>query len=773
MPEDPRSASSFDPSAARGRENRGQGRRLPPVIALGIGVAAVVVVLAVAQLVPFTPLDPIRLQPQTITAPDLWIGAVYGTETTASSGNTSASGTTLQVNSINSDNSTTVSWSIPFNAALDIQPRIPTFSLYLPSYLFFASTKHAMNVTVGGQTFSYTPQNTTRVPWYPTPVYVPYGDQLHPLPPPPYSSGVPAYLVFPFPSSSVSTSVPVTVTLPAHAQLSVPTLAVVANGSLSTYQRAPSIAAGALLLGVSAGVGAILVLVSRRVWIEGATLFVLVGGVIRLAVAPLFLHPDIVTLTRYDALIYNAHLVNLQSFVYGVEWLFQLALPPSAFYAAGISPTVDAYDVLLKLPAILSDLFAFLVLARLLRLRLPDRDALRWAAAGWLFNPLVIYFSAAHGLYESTVALFLLVTAYALLADRRNWAIVAQSLSVLTILPMVVTIPIVLAYRRMGLVWRATLVLAPPLAYLAAYAAIYRTIGTFPAYLQSVVGGRSLGTILPGANTLSPMSYLWLAYHGFGIYVSSIVGVAAVLGFLALLIVLGRPLSAFECLLGLYGAVVAFYFTYPVFYIQHVIWVLPLVVALLAFARATSSRALAFVWGISLLGFAVNELSFWWLAVTPYLATVFFALLPIPLLLAMGPSRAASSAVRIALRWARYAAVGATVAIAYEAFATWGFEAAPILTTLLLGAVLLARIRLVERPPRWLARFSSLPTVVAIAFAILSPVPVHLFLRTGDLATLVLAAGVFLVGLVELGGELYRYLRAPVSDVPSVVPRSG
>lgn len=742
-------------------------RRFSTVAKVLVVLAALGVVLLVAQVVPYTPLNPVPInsltpQPQTATVSDVWIAANYGTTTTNANGSTVPIGTTLLLGDANLNSTANASWSIPFGEALDLKGAIRTFDLYVPSLLAFASTDQPMKITVAGQTFTYTPYNVTHYPWYVGPIYIPNESQLRLLPSPYQSYLDYTYLVFPFNSSAVSTTVTVTISLPASAQIYVPVVAVVAEASLNQYVPSVAIPTGLVLVGFLAGGAAALYYVGRSLWLRGVGTLVVVGVVVRLALAPMFLHSDLVTLSRYDILVYNYHIINLQSWTYGLEWFVEALLPPSLFYAAGINPSTGAYTLLLKLPGIAFDILSFLLILRFLRTRLSEGAARLWAVWGWLFNPLVIYFSAVHGLYESTVGFFLLAAGYGAYRLYGRTTVGASSLAVLTILPPVLAMPVVLARRGLRWTYRGLLVGLPIAAYLLVFLAVYGSLESLPNYFTTVVLMTS-NAAQPylGSAVFSPMTPIPWLYDIFGLFVSPVFAIVVMAAFLIDLIVFRRPLGPRAVLVGIYAAMVLFFFTYSDFYVQLFVWILPLFVVLIALAGVEKRRGLGFVLGISLLALGINFLADYYsaLAYDPYLASAFFAMLLTPILLFVDVGPRLRAALATFLRCGRLAALVAVIAVLTLAGVSHQLSAGPATVVGVVVATLAFTVALRELAAHGRS-FALAARGAEYAFIALSWLPFYYSLATPHALATVLAGFVFVIGLAVFSARVYEPLRA-------------
>lgn len=112
------------------------------------------------------------------------------------------------------------------------------------------------------------------------------------------------------------------------------------------------------------------------------------------------------------------------------------------------------FDLLIKLPGILSDLLIGLVVFWFLRRKIIFRLALMMAAA-WLFNPVAILNSAVWGQVDALPALFALLAVILLLRrkDFYAWALLAAAILIKTQMFILLPVFLLITWRRRG--WRA------------------------------------------------------------------------------------------------------------------------------------------------------------------------------------------------------------------------------------------------------------------------------------------------------------------------------
>lgn len=624
-----------------------------------------------AQISGITPLNPLNLSPQTIQPEYVWSTGVYGTSTTSVDGNSTTYGTTLLLNTIDTSTPATANYSLSFLDLKDLNRYAVNFTLYVPGYLSFASNSTPLVVSIAGRQFLYSPQKPINYSWYAhNPAYVPTNSSLVHLPQS-VGAGEQSYLFFAVNFSSKTLAqndtVGVTISVPAYGQIYIPEIILSADASFLTYVPATSTGMGLVTLPFTAVLvaGVYFFLRKFQAWRYAGTLAA--AFCLRVGLAPLLMHSDVSTFIRYSQLYFNYHLVNLQTWIYGLVWYFSIVIPVAPAYAAGISPSFSEWDLLLKLPGIVADLLTFLVIVKILRHRLSERDSYILASVGWLFNPLVIYFSSAHGLGESVVALFLALTALGLL-ERRVWVAAAGAiLSALTLIPMVFVFPSMLFSRRVSWTQRAALIGVPVSGYLIAFGVLYHSLAGLSTYAQHVgASGVASGPPL-GYSLVSPMSYLFLPYVWFGLFVPVALGGALVVGAILLLATRGIELFPRYTLPVLYGSLLSFFFTYEVFYVQHLIWVIPLAIGLVAYTRGASlPRMTGLVVFVSLLAFFINYLPSYNGPLAAVLAYPLFAVLLVPLLCQVVPGWPSGRLVTQVSSATRALAVGLAIFLSYS-----------------------------------------------------------------------------------------------------------
>ncbi len=615
---------------------------------LALPLAFLVLAAFIAQTNLVTPIDPVRGGPQTDQPMVLWVTGEYGNAYRSLQGNHSVQGTTLALGSLNSTSNAGATWSFSFSEAYDLAGRPADLTLWLPAEMSFSRNDTPLLASVDGQAFRFVPSASMNVTWRPTAIYVPGSNQIARLPGL-FANFTGNYYYVPLTATAVpvNTTITASVLLPPGVAMTIPNVVFSAAPAASVSSAGMAQARGWVLLPVL-GLSVLAVAwLFRKLWHGPLALTLSLGLALRLALAPLFLHTDLVTLTQYPILVYSDGVVNFQSFLYGPTWLVSLVVPPSPFYAAGVTPTADAFNVLFKLTPIVFDGLTYLLLFRYLSDSRGARTAFVWATYGWLLNPLVIYFSAVHGLDESVVAFFVLLTVY--LVERRRWsgASLGATLGLLTLYPVVFLWPALLAIK--GRPRRFVLYLAalPLVTFGLLIAVLYRSLAPGIAYAAGVLASASPDGLPTYGSVESPMSPWFYVNRAFGLQPMVLVGLAVVVGLFLWLGIRHRGLTVFAVPAATFVSLVIFYLSYLSFFVQLLLWIVPILVVLLARVTGPARLRLAWLIGVSVLVLAINlmtsPLPFLVGALAPLLfallLTPLLTLLPLPTRSALGPWR--------------------------------------------------------------------------------------------------------------------------------------
>jgi Gpi18-like mannosyltransferase len=164
------------------------------------------------------------------------------------------------------------------------------------------------------------------------------------------------------------------------------------------------------------------VLPSKKVgrWYFSLSFLFFLGLLIRVAFAPFTEHQfDVGTFKNMGLIAYSLHINPLYYWSYGPVWLYIiLAVYPFYLLASLVQPSELLLNFIIKLPLIVGDMVLAFCLYRL-SLRVTQNESIaKKVAVAWLFNPLVIFVSSIHGMFDQLPALFTVIS-LAFLLDRR------------------------------------------------------------------------------------------------------------------------------------------------------------------------------------------------------------------------------------------------------------------------------------------------------------------------------------------------------------------
>jgi|SRR5579872_2392703 len=175
------------------------------------------------------------------------------------------------------------------------------------------------------------------------------------------------------------------------------------------------------------------------------TTVVLLGLTVRILIAPFFAHP----LDVFSWFTVGENLVSgkqsLESFLIPYDYAFFLFafpgylafnlvtryVPSGTFQMASLDPRLNPgihfgitvvpgllFDLLVKLPLIVSDTLIAVILFKLVFRSTNDERLATFAAALWFLNPLSIWVSSGWGMFDTLPALFTVLSIYFLLSKR-------------------------------------------------------------------------------------------------------------------------------------------------------------------------------------------------------------------------------------------------------------------------------------------------------------------------------------------------------------------
>lgn len=633
-------------------------------------VAVIVIALMVSTQVQVHPLQPTTLVSGQAEPDTVWAVGQGGSSPNKVTGTYTAYSTDILLNDIFENASASAEYTLPFAAAPSLHGLSVNFTVYILGQIDFADNSTPLTVTFNGHAFDYPLTHTQSVPWYPVPVYVPNPRDFVSLPSNVVGFPSGSYLSFSYLSAGANFSQSVTVSVPAHGQMYVEQIVAVAYliSPLVNSETERSVALLVLPL-LILGSGLVLWLF-WRLRVDLHLPEILAALALQLAIAPFFFHADLTGILLYPALLFNHSALNAGQWGYGPAWLAMVDVPFAVPFLFGAQPNAATTALLLKLPAILFGLLTYLLLVRILEPRFGTKNAEWYAIWVWLFNPLTIYFDSVHGLYESALAFFLLLFVWQLGKNSEARSAVALTLGALVLVPVYLASVGSFLIRASDRVRKSTILILPGIALVGALA-VALFISGVPVSLSELSSQFSVipvGGVSFGEATTSVMSFADILNVRFGIELSPFLGLATLASIVLGLRLAGISFPARSAATVTFASIVAFYFTYGTFYIQHVIWVLPIFALLLLNQTGNRKRALAVVWGLSLLGLAIDYGQVWWPAKDPYLAIPFFTVILLPISLS-----AAGRVLEPIERWLPLAGpmVGISVGL-YVLLESWG-----------------------------------------------------------------------------------------------------
>ena len=305
---------------------------------------------------------------------------------------------------------------------------------------------------------------------------------------------------------------------------------------------------------------------------------------------------DIEVYRRTVEIFYSTGSLNLGTFSYGPLWLLTNVLSVSPAFAFGGLPGDFVLNLFLKVPAILADGAVFILLYSLLS-KVGFKRPLLVSSLVWLFNPIVLWATAVHGMYSSIVALFILSILY--VAEKR------PLLSALLIgiggafLPVILILflPFLLLNRRRLIpIFFSTALGFVPAFFLPYF--VYET-GLFTIFNSALIGRAGLA----GQELVSSESYQYLMFKSTGVSFTFVIGVilATAISIIYLIRVKSTSDSYFSDICRFFTVFLIFFFlTYPTLYFQHIVWFIPLI-AVASSLKILTDRPIVIVLLISLL----------------------------------------------------------------------------------------------------------------------------------------------------------------------------
>lgn len=608
------------------------------------GIALVLVtltaVLTSAQLNLITPLDPVRGSPQSVKPILLWVIGDWGNTESNEQGNQTDYGHTILLNSITSTNNATATWSLQFPVAFDLAGKPVIVTAWLPAFnpssggttplIYDSSNSTPIELSVGSHHLLYQPISTLSVSWNPSPLYTANFSDAQLLPQL-YANFTGAYRYIPlsFNSASIESTITFSITVPPKSEVWVPNVIISVAPSGSNSNTASQLT-GLEVLPIF-GIGILFAyLIFRKFFVRALARTLFFGIAFQIAIAPFFLHTDLVTLQQYPSLLYGYGIINLQSMVYGPLYYVDVTISPAPLYAAGILPTSNVLNVLFKLTPILFDGLTFLTLYNLLTRRIGHYRAYYWSTVCWLFNPLVIWVSAVHGLAESAGSFFILLAIYEIENSGAIKSRLAATISILVLSPTALILIPLSSIRKSNLRMLVLSILLPALSFVALFLALYHSLSPLVDYLSNLFLTNKSQSFSAYGNLVTSQSVWAFPAEYLGLYPDLAVfgAIIVVLFFIVRYWRGGISIATVPAMT--YATFILFYAAYANFSVQLLLWILPAGIIILTAKHIAFEKALLYFFIVSLVGLLVEILTFQTGRVDSVLALLLFTLLTAP-----------------------------------------------------------------------------------------------------------------------------------------------
>jgi Gpi18-like mannosyltransferase len=318
-------------------------------------------------------------------------------------------------------------------------------------------------------------------------------------------------------------------------------------------------------------------------WYLSLTFLFFLGFLVRVIFAPFTEHQfDVGTFKNMATLAYSFRINPLYYWSYGPIWLYIiLGVYPFYLLVSLWQPSELLLNLIIKLPLIIGDLLLAYVLYLLSRKVTQDQRIAKKVAAAWLFNPLVIFVSSIHGMFDQLPALFTLLSLALLLNRKVTQSAVSLAVAFSLKLYAIILIPFLIfplakENRSKALKFLAVFVVSTFLMY-SPYLIDTHTVGILISVLGIYSGfGKFLGysvglaNFVPYAVLPSPLVFI-LTHQVFALLLPVL---------LVFLFYLWRKKQLFSFNINVMNRniaiiLLAYFLTYQFVHPQFIIWVLP------------------------------------------------------------------------------------------------------------------------------------------------------------------------------------------------------
>jgi len=303
----------------------------------------------------------------------------------------------------------------------------------------------------------------------------------------------------------------------------------------------------------------------------------------RIVLAPFTEHQfDVGTFKNMATLAYSLNIDPLYYWSYGPVWLYIiLGVYPFYLLISLVQPSELIANLVIKLPLIIGDLALGACLYYLSNSVTRNERLSKVVAAAWLFNPLVIFVSSVHGMFDQLPALFTLLSLIFLAKRKIGLSAIFLSVAFSTKLYVVFLIPFLLlplakeksskALRFLVAFFVTTFILYSP--YLLDYNTVNVLISVYSGYkgfgkfLGYPVG---LASFIPYSDLPAPLLFV-LTNQFFTLLIPALIAMTYYIWknkqlFTFDIQVLNRNIAV---------GLLAYFLAYQFIHVQFVIWVLP------------------------------------------------------------------------------------------------------------------------------------------------------------------------------------------------------
>jgi Gpi18-like mannosyltransferase len=335
----------------------------------------------------------------------------------------------------------------------------------------------------------------------------------------------------------------------------------------------------------------------------------LLGLLPRLALAPFTEHQfDVGTFKNMATLAYSLNINPLYYWSYGPVWLYIiLGVYPFYLLISSVYPSELIANLIIKAPLIVGDLALGACLYYFCNRVSSNRKVAKAVAAAWLFNPLVIFVSSVHGMFDVLPALFVLVSLIFLMRRKIELSALFCALAFSTKLYVIFLIPFLLlpvakesttkALKFIAVFLGSTFIMYSPYLFdlnaLNVLISVYSGYIGFGKFLGFPVG---LASFIPYSELPPPVLFV-LTNQFFTLLIPALIALMYYLWKKNQLLsydaeILNRNVAV---------AVLAYFLAYQFIHVQFVIWVLPSLLIAYSLSRQIRGYMYHAIWASTFL----------------------------------------------------------------------------------------------------------------------------------------------------------------------------